>query len=194
MDITIHYIDCDWKLRRFLLDIVPFAVSHTGINISREIKRVLEEFRIANKVIALTTDNESVMLVCGEEIASALDLELSGMVFSHYRCTAHVLNLGVKQGLKVVNESVDKTRKLMKTIKNSTRLCDSLRILCNLKKIKYLKPILDCDTRWNSTFYMLRRLKELEPALALLSADNELIKELYPSDDDIAAIKVKKYH
>ena len=78
-----------------------------------------------------------------------------------------------------VNESIDKTHKTTKTVKNSTtRLCDSLRLLCDLKKIKYLKPILDRDTRWNSTFYMLKRLKELEPALALLSADNRLISEL----------------
>ena len=84
LGITIHYIDCDWKLRHFLLDIIPFAISHSGINISREIKRVLEEFYIANKIIALTTDNESAMLVCGEEIASALDSELSDIVFLHY--------------------------------------------------------------------------------------------------------------
>ena len=82
----------------------------------------------------------------------------------------------------------------MKILKNSTHLCDLLHILCNLKNIKYLKPILDCDTRWNSTFYMLQYLKELGLALALFLADNELIKELYPSDDDLIAIKVKKYH
>jgi len=194
LGLTIHYIDYDWKLHQFLLDIIPFTISHSGVNIAHEIMRVLNEFNISNKIIALTTDNESAMLVCGEEIASAFDLEFSDMVFSHYRCAAHVLNLGVKKGLKLVNESINKTRKLMKTIKNSTRLCDSLRILCNLKKIKYLKPILDCDTRWNSTFYMLRRLKELEPALALLSTDNKLIGELYPNNDDITAIQVNRYY
>jgi hypothetical protein len=161
---------------------------------AREIMRVLNEFDISNKVIALTTDNESAMLVCGEEIASTLNRELSSVAFSHYRCAAHVLNLGVKNGLKLVNVSIDKTYKLMKTIKNSTRLCDSLRILCNLKGIKYLKPILNCETRWNSTFYMLKRLNELEPALALLSADNVSISRIYPDDDDIIAIKVKWHH
>jgi hypothetical protein len=194
LGLTIHYIDYDWKLHHFLLDIIPFTVSHTGMNIAHEIMRVLDEFDISSKIIALTTDNESAMLVCGEEIALALNLEFSNMIFSHYRCAAHVLNLGAKKGLKLVNESINKTRKVMKTIKNSTRLCDSLRILCNLKKIKYLKPILDCDTRWNSTFYMLKRLKELEPALNLLSTDNVSIGELYPNSVDMAAIKVKGYY
>ena len=189
LGITIHYINSDWKLHNFLLDIIPFKISHSGINIA---KRVLEEFNISNKIIALTTDNESAMLVCGRELASALDDQFSSMIFSHYHCIAHVLNLGVKKGLNLVCESINKARKLMKSIKYSTHLCNSLRLLCNLKKIKYLKPILDCNTRWNSTFYMLKCLKELEPALALLAADNRSISAFYPNDDDMIAIKVNK--
>lgn len=193
LGITIHYIDSDWRLRNFLLDIIPFTVSHSGINISREIMKVLDQFNISSKIIALTTDNESAMIVCGKEIASALDIEFSTMTFAHYRCAAHVFNLGVKAGLDLVGESVIKTRKLMMSIKNSTRLCDSLRLICNLKKIKYLKPILDVETRWNSTFYMLKRLLDLEPALNLLVADNRVLSTLYPDEDDWVTIKVNKY-
>ncbi len=94
LGITIHYIDSDWRLRNFLLDIIPFTVSHSGINISREIMKVLDQFNISSKIIALTTDNESAMIVCGKEIASALDIEFSTMTFAHYRCAAHVFNLG----------------------------------------------------------------------------------------------------
>jgi hypothetical protein len=151
---------------------------------------VLEEFNISNKIIALTTDNDSAMLACGREIAGALDNEFSSMNFSHYRCVAHVLNLGVKKGLKAVGSSVIKARKIMCIIKNSTQLCDSLRAFCNLKKIKYLKPILDVETRWNSTYYMLKRFNELEPALFLLAADNHSISAHYPNDNDWISIKV----
>ena len=66
------------------------------MNIANEIMRVLNEFNISNKVIALTTNNKSAMLVCEREISSALDSEFLSMIFSHYYCTAHVLNLGVK--------------------------------------------------------------------------------------------------
>ncbi|GET01426.1 zinc finger BED domain-containing protein RICESLEEPER 2-like [Rhizophagus clarus] len=120
--------------------------SHTGINISQEITRVLEEFGISNKIIALTTDNESAMLVCGREMASAFEDVFLTLTFSHYRCATHILNLGVKKGLKSAGDSIAKARKLINTIKKSTR----------------------------TTFYMLKRLKELEPALTLLAADNEL--------------------
>jgi hypothetical protein len=151
---------------------------------------VLEEFNISNKIIALTTDNDSAMLACGREIAGAIDDEFSSMNFSHYRCVAHVLNLGVKKGLKAVGSSVINVRKIMCIIKNSTQICDSLHAFCNLKKIKYLKPILDVETRWNSTYYMLKRFNELGPALLLLTADNRSINALYPDDNDWISIKV----
>ena len=190
LGLTIHYIDSDWHLCNFLLDIIPFSISHSGINIAQTITHVLEEFRISNKVLALTTDNESVMIVCGREIASSFDSAFSTMTFSHYRCVAHVLNLGVKHGMELINQSIIKARELMVKIKKSTRLCDELHLLCNLKNITYLKPLLDVETRWNSTYYMLIRLKHLEPALSLLAADHQSIKELYPKDDDWIIIKV----
>ena len=190
MGLTVHYIDSDWNLCNFLLDIIPFAVRHTGVNIAQEIMRVLEEFNISTKIIVLTTDNDSAMLACGREIADTFDNEISLMNFSHYHCAAHVLNLGVKKGLEAVNSSITKARKITCMIKNSTVLCDSLRAFCTLKNVKYLKPILDVDTRWNSTYYMLERFKKLEPALALLVADNRSINALYPDDEDWSSIKV----
>src|SRR3990170_2703125 len=189
LGLTIHYVDSEWHLRNFLLDIIPFSISHSGMNIAQEIMRVLNEFNIFDKVIALTTDNESAMLVCGRNIMMALDSEFSSMTFSHYRCAAHVLNLGVKQGLELVSSLVRKARELMVKIKNSTQICDELRLLCDIKKIKYLKPLLDVKTRWNSTYYMLKRLEQLQPALVLLSADNQSINDLYPSGNDWKTIK-----
>ena len=85
LGLTIHYVDSDWNLRTFLLDIIPFAVKHSGANIAQEIMRVLNEFNISNRIIALTTDNDSAMIACGKEIAAAFDGEISSMEFSHYQ-------------------------------------------------------------------------------------------------------------
>ena len=192
LGLTIHYVNSEWRLCNFLLDIIPFEISHSGINIANEIKRVLQEFNIKNRVIALTTDNESAMLVCGREIAQSLDSEFSSMIFSHYRCAAHVLNLGVKQGLRLVDDAVVKIRNLAKLIKKSTRICIALKQFCELKKIKYLKPMLDVEVRWNSTYYMLERFVKLESALVLLAADDETVKSLCPNNEDWIAIKVNE--
>ena len=41
-----------------------------------------------------------------------------------------------------------------------------------------------------STYYMLKYLEQLEPALVLLAADNNNIKNLYPNEGDWIIIKV----
>jgi len=190
LGITIHYVDSNWCLCNFLLDIVPFSSRHTGEKIAQEIRCVLDDFNISSKIIALTTDNESAMIVCGRELSNALNDRFPSINFSHYRCAAHVLNLGVKQGLQLADDSISKIRELMSKVKNSTRLCDQLQTFCDVKEIKNYKPILDIETRWNSTYYMLKRFEQLEPALVLLVVGNNDLRGLYPDEDDLIAIKV----
>jgi hypothetical protein len=62
LGLTIHYVDSEWNLRNFLLDIIPFTTRHTGINMANSIKAVLTEFQLLEKTLALTTDNESAMV------------------------------------------------------------------------------------------------------------------------------------
>src|SRR5262249_29719554 len=154
----------------FLLDIIPFNNRHTGINIADTIKNLLAYFNIKDKTLALTTDNEAAMIVCGRLIAQKLKNEFDNIGFSHYRCDAHVLNLAAKKRLKMVDSSVNKVRNLIAKIKISIRLCDDLCRLCKLKKIPYLKPELDIETRWNSTYYILQKMQKMETALNLLAA------------------------
>ena len=75
-------------------------------------------------------------------------------------------------------------------IKNSIRLYNSLHAFCNLKKIKYLKSILDVKTRWNFIYYMLKHFKELESVLVLLAVNEHLINNFYPNNNDLISIKV----
>ncbi|CAI2196506.1 16980_t:CDS:1, partial [Funneliformis geosporum] len=44
LSLTIHYIDSDWQLKNFLLDIIPFSIRHTGINMADAIMNVLYEY------------------------------------------------------------------------------------------------------------------------------------------------------
>ncbi|GES95196.1 zinc finger BED domain-containing protein 1-like [Rhizophagus clarus] len=62
LGLTIHYVDENWTLQRFLLNIIPFKTRHTGINMATVINNVLCEFNLVSKALALTTDNESAML------------------------------------------------------------------------------------------------------------------------------------
>ncbi|CAG8820860.1 24479_t:CDS:2, partial [Cetraspora pellucida] len=184
LGLTIHYLDDNWKLCGFLLDIIPFKVRHTGINMAQAITNILEEFNLHNKCVALTTDNASSMIACSRILASEIEKEFNNLSFSHYRCATHVLNLAAKQGLELVSSSIEKVRNLMLKIKHSTLLCTELEGLCEIKKIKYLKPEIDIDIRWNSTHDMLKKYEKMEVALLLLSTTCPAIKELLPNDDD----------
>ncbi|GES87776.1 zinc finger BED domain-containing protein RICESLEEPER 2-like [Rhizophagus clarus] len=182
LGLTIHYIDNNWNLKNFLLDIISFTTRHIGNNIANAIKSVLTEFNLLEKTLALTTDNESAMVVCGRIIAEELTRELNDQSFRHYRCSAHILNLAAQQGIKIIDDEVVKIRELMKKIKHSTLRCDRLRELCSIENLTYYKPQLDVETRWNSTYYMIDTLTLLEPlekATVLLSASS------YPIISDV---------
>ncbi len=147
LSLTIHYIDASWELKSFLLDIIPMSVRHSGANIADAIMAVLYEFDLVEKTLALTTDNASSMLACGTIMAAELEREFDNLNFAHYRCAAHVLNLAVGQGIRLIDGSVGKVRALMTYIKSSHPLNEALKALCNMKGIAYLTPEVDVKTR-----------------------------------------------
>jgi len=189
LSLTIHYVDSSWELKNFLLDIIPISIRHTGVNIADAIMAVLHEFDLMEKTLALTIDNASSMLSCGTSIAEELEREFDNLNFAHYQCAAHILNLAVTQGTKLVNQSIKKVRALMSYIKSSHPLNKALKALCQMKKTPYLAPELDVKTRWNSTYYMLEKWSKMEAALNLLVADDRTVHQRYPNENDLNKIK-----
>jgi hypothetical protein len=148
------------------------------------IMNILQEFNLVKKTLELTTDNVSSMIVCGNYLSEELELEFNNLEFAHYRCAAHVLNLAVNQGMELLDISISKVRSLMTYLKHSSTTNAELKILCNIKNIKYLAPELDIKTRWNSTYYMLDKWQRMEPALNMLAVDNQIIQKKNPSNSD----------
>lgn len=86
----------------------------------------------------------------------------------HIPCFAHTINLVVKVSTDLTpefKEIINKVKAIVTFFKRSVHAAD------NLKKLQLqagksegicLKLIQDCETRWNSTFYMLQRFLELE--------------------------------
>ncbi|CAL1406040.1 unnamed protein product [Linum trigynum] len=109
----------------------------------------------------------------------------------HMCCCAHILNLIVKEGMKVIGEGIQKIRDSvqfwMGTPKRWEKFEETARQLRNQTGKKLL---LDCETRWNSTFLMLNtaleykdvfnRLKHREPKYKCLPSelDWSLTKEI----------------
>ena len=102
------------------------------------IMEVLRKFDLAEKTLALTTDNASSMISCGKFIVEELEKEFQNLDFAHYWCVAHILNLAVNKGLNLISESIKKVRSLMSYIKSSQPVCDLLKMLYIVKEIDYL--------------------------------------------------------
>jgi BED zinc finger len=191
LGITMHYINNNWEIKKCLLDFIPIEGSHSGALILTNLTDTLQEFNISNRIISLTTDNGSNMLVCGRELANELEAEFSNLTFSHNRCAAHIINLAVKAGMKYLDTSIIKLRKFVIKIRNSQLLLDDIKNICKMKNRKFLMPILDVDTRWNATYLMIERQILIHDIIEILinSYENTL-KDLYPTNTEWSKIMV----
>ena len=178
--LTIHYINDRYDLQTHLLETVEFPDSHTGVNISEELKAILDEWGLAHdNLSALTTDN-------GTNIVSAMEL----LQWSRMPCFSHTLQLAVEVVLKLpeVSRALARCRQLVGHFNRSAKS----NYLLKQKQIdlhhKQLALIQDVSTRWNSAFYMVERiLSQQQPLCAALL---ELHKgDMMPSDAEFSTLE-----
>ncbi|CAK1592062.1 unnamed protein product [Parnassius mnemosyne] len=98
--VTIHYIDNEWKYRSVVLDFIPSRVRHTGEDIATIFHECLLEYDIIDKIQGITVDNAT----ANTKFMHELDKQLPHFDSDnqHFRCFAHILNLGVQDLLKTL--------------------------------------------------------------------------------------------
>ncbi|KAL0902470.1 hypothetical protein ABMA27_000328 [Loxostege sticticalis] len=146
MALTSHYIDKECcTLQSFLFDCVPLEESHTAKKLSHTIKKTCDEWMISQKILLGVSDN-------GANIKNAIEKELG---WRHFSCFSHTLNLAVTDVLKSgdVTDVVNKIKNVVKHFKKEQAGTAPKRLLQEV------------PTRWNSTFYMLKRCLELKESL-----------------------------
>ena len=180
LGVTIHFIDEHWKMQCFLLDLIHFENSHTGVRTKAKLLQLLNEMHLNGKVLGFTTDNDSKMILCG----NLLTTEFDNHEFKHYRCAAHVLNIAINHGMELKVEIISKVRLFVNKIRHSTLLCDSIRNFCTIIKKNYLKLEIDVCTRWNSTFLMLEKLVRMREELDFLVCSNKQLTNDYLKDEE----------
>lgn len=73
------------------------------------------------------------------------------------------LQLAIEDALKnepSIGKLISKARTIVKPLRTQT--CCEKKNTKNVEERKIQKPIIDCSTRWGSTFDMLKRLLELK--------------------------------
>ena len=99
-------------------------------------------------------------------------------------CIAHILNLVVRDGLKVIENGVEKIKESVSYWTQTPKQFKSFELAARQLKINCKKSLkLDSPTRWNSTYAMLdvalmyknifSRLQQRESQYKSLPSDNE---------------------
>lgn len=202
--LTAHFITNDFSFESVLLDCCLMEGSHTSLALASKITEILTNFDVLlDKVTIIVSDN-------AQNIKSAITNNLK---LKHFGCYAHTLNLIVTDAIEKthsIQPIINKVKTLVKHFKRSNQDLEKL--------IKYQRDsgaktpkrlILDVPTRWNSTFYMLERVIELQEAirstLALIDKEitpltidewkicTDLCKVLKPYEDVTCKLSGEKY-
>ena len=121
--------------------------SHTSNTIKSLSEETFEEWDISNSIISITTDNAPNMVSA-----------VKSMNLQHIPCAAHTLHLIIKESLKFIQPLIEKCRKIVGYFSRSVSAREKLEKLETIYGLKILMPIQDIETRWNSTYYMIKRL------------------------------------
>ncbi|WZZ26671.1 hypothetical protein YC2023_010072 [Brassica napus] len=161
MCLTAHYIDRNWRLNSKILTFCALPPPHTGMNVALKLLKSVEEWGVEKKMFSLTLDNatsnDSMQDIVKTQVLLSNDL-LCGGEFFHVRCAAHILNLIVQDGLKVIKDSLHKIRESVKYVTASeTREMTFAKCVDAAGIKENAGLIMDVQTRWNSTFYMFER-------------------------------------
>lgn len=173
------------KLYLFRFCFVPCP--HTKGVLAKILMDCLSQYSLENKISSVVVDNcstnDAMMNIVLENLESSF-LVLGGD-FLHLRCSAHILNLIVKDGLEVIDPAIEKVRDCiafwMSTPKRIEKFDEACRVL-NVSKPK--KVVLDCKTRWNSTYLMLQTALPFKDVFTKLKRLNKKLKFVIPCEND----------
>jgi len=203
LGMTLHYINSEFQLKKFLVSCRSADYRHTAVNIGSHMDKVIRNFRTnsnltsfyskfpyvlkfnilffvyfvqvvgaitglrGNTLRTCVTDNAANMLAAVPKHTKKIDVGLP--------CFDHLLNLVVKAA-NLANEDIQDAIKDCKSFsarvhhsspdhQRIRRECYLLKNDSNPTDCEFRKVITDVDTRWNSTYFLLKSIHLLRPAL-----------------------------
>ena len=148
-------MDGDWNLQKRIIGFSLLDVAHNGRNISDRVLNILVNFDIHKLVIAITLDNASANNIAIELMRPSL----SGFheELFHVRCTCHIVNLIVNEGLDLVHEVITRIRCVIVYLSNSSSRVASIKVMCRGYEKRKRPRIFPADKPycWNSMYAIL---------------------------------------
>ena len=136
-------------------------------------------------VLAITVDNASSnsLAIAYLKYQFSWRCKVLNNEFLHVRCSAHILNLVVQDGLKEHNKYVIKIRNVVRYVRSSPARLDTFKKCVEHVKISNKSHLcLDGETRWNSTYLILDAVEKFETAFGRLQYHDAKYKEHFEKD------------
>ena len=95
LGVTVHYIDDEWNMQHYLLDLIHFKHHHTGTRTKEKLFQLIDEMNLNGKVLSFTMDNDATMVLCGKHMTNEFGIVWNDSEFQHYQCAAYVLNIAI---------------------------------------------------------------------------------------------------
>lgn len=157
MVVTAHYIDREFNIKKKIISFKELKYPHTGFAIEEAIMSCLTYWGIRSKLFTITLDNASNNnSACQELIKNHKNALMFEGQHLHVRCCAHILNILVQDGMKIIKPTIHKLRELLKHLDSSVSRMQDFNSMANSKNLpSKLSFSFDTPTRWNSTYKMI---------------------------------------
>lgn len=182
MVITMHFIDASWQPKKLIIGF-KYITDHKGKTVASVLLDDLAGWGI-EKIFTITVDNAtantSALTTFQREfkLVGNEPLVLDGE-FMHMRCSAHIINLIVKEGLVELGKNVAAIRNAILYVRSSTTRLKYFQLRVNTGKMSRGSLPLDVKTRWNSTYLMLSRAIKFRLAFDKMEAEDKLYNDYF---------------
>ncbi|XP_031275889.1 zinc finger BED domain-containing protein RICESLEEPER 2-like [Pistacia vera] len=186
MVLTGHWIDDHWKFNRRVLNFIHFPSPRSSVAIADAIFKCLMDWGIEAKVHTISVDNASsndvAVKVLKDNFQVIGKLICGGKMF-HVRCCAHILNLVVQDGLYHIIHIIEDICYTVSYINSSESRLKVFAEIVQQRRLPFRKLILDCKTRWNSTYDMLTTAMQFRRVFPCLK-ERDLSFHYCPKEED----------
>lgn len=176
LGVTAHFINEEFELQKKIIAFKKISFPHTSYAVQDGITSCLMEWELVGQLFTITLDNASVNNKATKDMCDALgDQMFFRGEHLHVRCAAHVLNIMVQAGLKVIPNAIGSVRDIIKVVTSSpSRMQIFNSIVQSLGFRSKSGMLLDVPHRWNATYEMLNEGLKYKVAL------NRFATEQYP--------------
>ena len=158
--IIAYYIDSEWILNKRIILFKTINIPHNGKNIATLINDEIIYLGIRDKIFTIILDNASNNDAVIQRLKRFWQIKKNHTKLFHVRYCAHILNLIVKDGLKQVDSTLEKSRDIAYSINSSQTKHELFFYCCRIANMKRKNISLDILIKWNSTYKLLQNIKK----------------------------------